>query len=183
MTINNLSSLNCMIEEDQLCTMTFIVTILEMSLVSLTSRYFSGVTDENVAEVHWCLQTSHVEKIARVAAKKLFRALNPLDFPVLTKEQYRQAVDEVSSSKREKKLLEKAVKFKTENDVSEDVFVEKIVKRLRGSGSLTSDPMNSVESEAYENAGLYQKVRMCIGVISFTVYHYTELHKEHIVNL
>lgn len=124
---------------------------------------YSGVMDENVEEIHWCLHTSRMEKIARVAAKKLFQALNPLDFHALTKEQYRQAIEDISASKHERKLLEKAIKFKTENEVSEDVFVEKIVKRLRGSGSLTSDPQSSVEMEVYENATLYQKVRRHFG--------------------
>ena len=128
--------------------------------ISLIMLSFSGVTDENIEAIHWCLHTSQMEKIARVAAKKLFRALNPLDFPALTKEQYRQAVEEISTTKQERKLLERAVKFKTEHEVSEDLFVEKIVKRLRGSGSLTSDPQGSVESEVYHNATLYQKVRM-----------------------
>ncbi len=67
--------------------------------------------DDNVATVSWCLQTSRQEKLARLAAKKLFGMINPTTKSAadrLTKDEFVEGLGKLACDKKEKKLLEKA---------------------------------------------------------------------------
>ena len=69
---------------------------------------FAGITEENIDDVSWCIDTTQLEKQARAAASSIFRKLNPLRDRNLSKEEYMKAVEDLADTKAEKKLLEKA---------------------------------------------------------------------------
>ena len=54
------------------------------------------------------METSSLEKNARIAASALFKRLNPLNQQALKKEEYLELVRGLTSDKSEQKLLEKA---------------------------------------------------------------------------
>ena len=68
----------------------------------------TGITDENIDEVAWCVDTPQLEKQARTAASSIFRKLNPLKDRNLSKDEYMKAVEDLADNKAERKLLEKA---------------------------------------------------------------------------
>ena len=111
---------------------------------SLSTGSFSGATEENVGDMQWGF-----------AARNLFRTLNPRDVPVLTKEQCLQAINNISSE-YDRNFLEDTIHLIKENEVSEDVFAETIVKRLR---RLTYVSKSSAKTKSCENETLLQKVR------------------------
>ena len=69
--------------------------------------YFPGITEKNLADVSWCVQTPKLEKMARLAASQLFHKLNPMKGGVMCKEDFLKSLDTVVTSKSERKLLEK----------------------------------------------------------------------------
>ena len=62
----------------------------------------------NQEDAQWCVQTSSLEKSARLAAKNIFRRLNPLATNVISKQDYLSAINSGEFNKQEKKLLEGA---------------------------------------------------------------------------
>ena len=52
-------------------------------------------------------------------------------------------------------------KFKDSDELSEDAFVEKMMKTLHGYGGISLDGLlrSDVEMEAYNNATVFQKVK------------------------
>ena len=79
-----------------------------------------------------------MEKIERDAAKKFFQT------PMLKRKTWLQTI---------------TLNWDTENEVSEDVFVEK-VQCLQFKESVTTDTQKSAQEEMYQKALLYQKVRI-----------------------
>ena len=71
----------------------------------------TGITEENIDEVAWCVDTPQLEKQARAAASSIFRKLNPLKDRNLSKDEYMKAVEDLADNKVERKLLEKAGKL------------------------------------------------------------------------
>ena len=68
----------------------------------------AGITEDNIDDVAWCVETPQLEKQARAAASSIFRKLNPLKERNLSKDEYMKAVENLADNKAEKKLLEKA---------------------------------------------------------------------------
>jgi hypothetical protein len=69
-----------------------------------------GITDENVEDIRWCLETPNFEKSAREAARRLFRSLNHNQMR-MTKDDFLEGIANLTMSKSERKLLQKAGEF------------------------------------------------------------------------
>ncbi|ELT98538.1 hypothetical protein CAPTEDRAFT_205743 [Capitella teleta] len=114
-----------------------------------------GLADDNIEDIRWCLETPDFEKNAREAAKRLFHTLNPSRMR-MTKEDFMQGIANLTMSKSERKLLEKAVKG---DDVGEEDFINKIMKRLHGSSRPQLSTSDDVSQEVgFETATPFQKI-------------------------
>ena len=65
----------------------------------------TGITEQNSAEVSWCLNTSRSEKKIRHAARSLFHRINKTHKAVISREEYLEAISGLTDSVRQQKLL------------------------------------------------------------------------------
>lgn len=67
---------------------------------------FTGVNEQNKAEVTWCLTTSASEKKVRYAAKSLFHKINTAQKGFLSKDEYKEAINKLTAGhEKERQLL------------------------------------------------------------------------------
>ena len=65
----------------------------------------AGITEQNSAEVKWCLNTSRSEKKIRHAARSLFHRINKTHKAVISRDEYMEAIGGLTDSVRQQKLL------------------------------------------------------------------------------
>ncbi|ESO10237.1 hypothetical protein HELRODRAFT_168124 [Helobdella robusta] len=130
------------------------VILSVLTLNCLIIKIFLGITNKNGNDVHWCVNTSSWEKKGRNAASKLFKKICMGD-KHLTKEEYKRRVAELSENKVERKLLEKAIK----ENVSEEDFVNRMMKQLHGKSSWSLKLLANDSNPDYSNdSPFYKKV-------------------------
>lgn len=65
----------------------------------------SGITDENLDDVKWCVNTTSVEKKLRLAARSMFHTINTAHKDILSAEEYSEAIKKFTGGKEQKLLL------------------------------------------------------------------------------
>lgn len=90
-----------------------LLTIIPLLLKRFVTRHFfnfPGITEQNAADVNWCVNTSSSEKKIRHAARSLFHRINRTHKDVISKDEYLDAISGLTDSVRQQKLLAAAGK-------------------------------------------------------------------------
>ncbi|KAL4222585.1 Wolframin [Mactra antiquata] len=112
----------------------------------------TGISDENVDDVKWCVTTTSLEKKIRFAARNMFKTINSAHKEVLSPDEYAEAIKNMTGGKEQKILL--AAGKKIGENISENEFVKILSRKVQGTLTLTS----SETSAAYEAASPFEKV-------------------------
>ncbi|CAE1320623.1 WFS1 [Acanthosepion pharaonis] len=115
-----------------------------------------GITEKNEEMIKWCLTTSSMEKKVRYAARRMFGAINKAHKDVLSKEEYLEAIKEITGDKHTRKLLVAAGK-KIGDAISEDAFVKTVSKRVQGKINLTEEEA-AEQTEEYRRSSIFKKI-------------------------
>ncbi|KAK7109670.1 wolframin-like [Littorina saxatilis] len=116
----------------------------------------TGITEQNAADVNWCVNTSSSEKKIRHAARSLFHRINRTHKDVISKDEYLDAISGLTDSVRQQKLLAAAGK-RIGDEINENEFVKMLSKKIQGKVTLTSDELDNA-SASYKSAGVVTKV-------------------------
>jgi len=68
------------------------------------------VDESNLEDVSWCINTPRFERLAREAARRLFRSMQPFQSSSagINKIEYERSLEKLATNKAEKKILQKA---------------------------------------------------------------------------
>lgn len=116
----------------------------------------TGITTENMADIQWCLNTSASEKKIRHAARTLFHRINKTHKDVISRDEYMEAINGLTDSMRQQKLLAAAGK-KIGEEINENEFVKMLSQKIQGQLTLTSDEMDEM-SVSYQSASIVNKI-------------------------
>lgn len=135
----------------------------------------TGINASNEEKVKLCINMPKWEKSARQAAHNMYRKLNPLKDVPMSKEEYYNQIKQFAGTSAERKLLEKA--GKGSGDMTEDQFVEQVMRKLQGKGGLVLSALlgNDTEGKEWQQIPWYKKLLYYPGkTVSYISDHMVE---------
>ena len=93
--------------------------------------------ESNLEDVTWCINTPRYERLAREAARKLFRSMHPFQGASvgIKKTEYERSLEKLATNMAEKKILQKAG----------------LISRVRNARNNVTDHPRSVAHPIYNN--------------------------------